>query len=426
MSRFRRLFGALAFPIFVVVVMPAAVAAAQPDIAGPPATTTIGMRRISGALALIPAALLYLLYRALPRPYIRAWVAMWLGLALPLFIGSMSTGPVNFGDDEWRTVRLNIARLSIAIAALTWMGGLTLLGLSASWIRSPMRWPRWLLPAGLAVAGWFLIGSVTIGLRAVTQGALVLGAIVFALDAIAFLRLARNERLVGALIIGVVMAIIPIDMVVTGVTGLTRTAGPAAIWVWTLVYALLALGMHLLVFEDVTWELRQLNTELRSAQSELKARAVTDELTGCFNRRFFDEIAPHELKRHQRYRRPLSLLFFDCDRFKQINDTRGHAVGDRVLETIGRVLRGHVRETDYVFRWGGDEFLAIITCDEVHAALKADEMTGAFAAEPILRELPPGVGLSVGAVTVPPDATELLTYVQLADARMYEMKQKSA
>ena len=401
-------------------------AAWQPDIAGPPETTTVGLRRASAVLTVLPAILLYFLYRAFPKPYIPAWIAMWLGLALPLFVGSIGVQGMDLSVESGRLIRHNIARIGVAISALTWLGGMTLLWLSAGWFRAPVRWPRWLFPAGLVTSAIFLIGSVTIGLVVVIRGGLFLGTALFILGAIAFLRLARRERLVGALIIGAVLAIEPVDMVMNGLTALTRVSGPIAAWGWTLLYGLLVLGMFMLVFEDVTWELRQRNVQLRAAQAELKSRVVTDALTGCFNRRFFDEITAHELKRHQRYGLPLSLLFFDCDRFKQINDTRGHDGGDRVLAAIGRVIRGRVRGTDYVFRWGGDEFLAVVTCDEPMAEAKAREITEAFAAEPLLLEMPPGTGLSVGYVTVPPDATELFSFVQMADRRMYAMKKKPA
>ena len=401
-------------------------AALQPDIAGPPETTTVGLRRASAVLTVLPAILLYFLYRAFPKPYIPAWIAMWLGLALPLFVGSIGVQGMDLSVESGRLIRNNIARIGVAISALTWLGGMTLLWLSAGWFRAPVRWPWWLSPAGLATSAIFLIGSVTIGLVVVIRGGLFLGTALFILGAIAFLRLARRERLVGALIIGAVLAIEPVDMVMNGLTALTRVSGPIAAWGWTLLYGLLVLGMFMLVFEDVTWELRQRNVQLRAAQAELKSRVVTDALTGCFNRRFFEEIAAHELKRHQRYGLPLSLLFFDCDRFKQINDTRGHDGGDRVLAAIGRVIRGRVRGTDYVFRWGGDEFLALVTCDEPMAEAKAREITEAFAAEPLLLEMPPGTGLSVGYVTVAPDAKELFSFVQLADRRMYTMKKKPA
>ena len=78
-----------------------------------------------------------------------------------------------------------------------------------------------------------------------------------------------------------------------------------------------------------------------------------------------------ELQRHDRFKLPLSLLFIDIDRFKAVNDTLGHEAGDRVLHYVARFLKRHIREADYVFRWGGDEFLVLITCSEDEARRKA-------------------------------------------------------
>ena len=94
---------------------------------------------------------------------------------------------------------------------------------------------------------------------------------------------------------------------------------------------------------------------------------ITDPLTGCRNRRFFDEIIGRELQRHRRYGIPMSLLFVDVDRFKAINDTLGHDAGDRVLREVAAFLLSNIREADYVFRWGGDEFLVLLSCEEDEA-----------------------------------------------------------
>jgi diguanylate cyclase (GGDEF)-like protein len=94
---------------------------------------------------------------------------------------------------------------------------------------------------------------------------------------------------------------------------------------------------------------------------------VTDALTGCRNRRFFDEIIAHELNLHRRYGTPLSLLFVDIDHFKAINDTLGHAAGDKVLREVASYLVRKTRDADYVFRWGGDEFLLLVSCREEEA-----------------------------------------------------------
>ena len=129
-----------------------------------------------------------------------------------------------------------------------------------------------------------------------------------------------------------------------------------------------------------------------------------------------------ELQRHARFRLPLSLLFIDINRFKQINDTLGHEAGDRVLQYVARFLRRHIREADYIFRWGGDEFLVLITCSGDEAARKAAALKAAFDAAPEAVNLPPGIGLSVGFTDVPPNTNDLTPLVGEADRRMYEDK----
>jgi diguanylate cyclase (GGDEF)-like protein len=73
---------------------------------------------------------------------------------------------------------------------------------------------------------------------------------------------------------------------------------------------------------------------------------------------------------HRRYNKPLTVVFVDLNRFKHLNDRFGHDVGDRVLRTVGGMLRRHVRESDYVIRWGGDEFLLLLTCTVAEAQVK--------------------------------------------------------
>ena len=168
-----------------------------------------------------------------------------------------------------------------------------------------------------------------------------------------------------------------------------------------MLYTLGALGIHQFVFEDMTYELRVTNRRLESAREELLQAAITDPLTGCHNRRFLDQVMDRELQRHARFELPLSLLFIDIDRFKQINDTLGHDAGDRVLQYVARFLKRHIREADYVFRWGGDEFLVLITCVGDEAERKAATLKAVVRRAPEAIELPPGIGLSVGFAEVP-------------------------
>lgn len=102
--------------------------------------------------------------------------------------------------------------------------------------------------------------------------------------------------------------------------------------------------------------------ELQEKNRQLELLAVTDQLTGLVNRRELDKALAEEVARGDRYSTDLSVILVDVDRFKSVNDTYGHAVGDAVLVDMANILRNHVRATDLVGRWGGEEFL--IVCRE--------------------------------------------------------------
>ncbi|MDI4634860.1 diguanylate cyclase [Pelomonas sp. V22] len=100
---------------------------------------------------------------------------------------------------------------------------------------------------------------------------------------------------------------------------------------------------------------------LQRALDSLKVLSTTDALTGCYNRLHFGERFPQELARALRYGRPLSTIFCDVDRFKSVNDTHGHAVGDQVLRAVGLRLRESLRSSgDWVVRYGGEEFVLVL------------------------------------------------------------------
>ena len=98
----------------------------------------------------------------------------------------------------------------------------------------------------------------------------------------------------------------------------------------------------------------------KAAEERLRALAMTDGLTGLFNRTYFDDRFQQEMKRAQRYKRHLSLVMFDVDRFKAINDRFGHGVGDEVLRQVSDSASGHLRETDVLARYGGEEFVVLL------------------------------------------------------------------
>jgi diguanylate cyclase (GGDEF)-like protein len=107
--------------------------------------------------------------------------------------------------------------------------------------------------------------------------------------------------------------------------------------------------------------------------TELQRTATVDPLTGLFNTRLFHEVLNRETARTHRYNTPLSLLMIDVDSFKRINDTFGHPVGDKLLTHIAQILERTVRNTDFVFRYGGDEFSVILPGTNVEGAIRAAE-----------------------------------------------------
>jgi diguanylate cyclase (GGDEF)-like protein len=132
-----------------------------------------------------------------------------------------------------------------------------------------------------------------------------------------------------------------------------------------------------------------------------------------------------ELQRHNRFKLPLSLLFIDIDRFKAVN-TRSATTPAIASCSTWRFLKRQIREADYVFRWGGDEFLVLITCVGEEARKKAEALKMAFDAGPEAVELPPGIGLSVGSIEAPAGATDLLLIITEADTLMYQDKGRRA
>jgi diguanylate cyclase (GGDEF)-like protein len=249
-------------------------------------------------------------------------------------------------------------------------------------------------------------------------------ATLLAWSAAGYLRLARKARSAGALVIGIGLTLISashlLAMLVSVVAGPGVTEGRLS-GVTVITTLFVALGMFILVFEDMTDELRLANRRLAGANEEVSRLAITDAQTGCHNRRFFDEVERRELERHRRYGTSLSVVFIDVNHFKRLNDTLGHDRGDAVLWMIGDLLRAHVRQSDYAIRWGGDEFLLLLSCGEEEAISKAAALKAAFERERANTALPDYLGLSVGVALVSPEEG-LRAAIRVADSRMYSDK----
>jgi diguanylate cyclase (GGDEF)-like protein len=152
--------------------------------------------------------------------------------------------------------------------------------------------------------------------------------------------------------------------------------------------------------------------------AELAELAGTDELTGCTVRRVLRQRVDEEIERALRTHGPLSLLMVDVDRFKGINDSYGHVVGDRVLATIGAVLQDNVRPFDVASRLGGDEFAVLLPETDTPGAVRV--------AERIFRDLAPctpvPVTLSIGVSSLDTSMPTAERLFDEADMALYQVK----
>ncbi len=107
--------------------------------------------------------------------------------------------------------------------------------------------------------------------------------------------------------------------------------------------------------------------------AELRAKVRVDELTGLLNRRAFEKDIAKEVSRVKRYKYPLSLIMCDIDHFKNVNDTYGHTIGDKVLKHLAQIWKKSVREIDAIYRYGGEEFLVLTPHTSKEDAFKLAE-----------------------------------------------------
>ncbi len=156
-------------------------------------------------------------------------------------------------------------------------------------------------------------------------------------------------------------------------------------------------------------------------EDQLRTAADTDELTQIWNRRHFYELLHEEMQRAERYRRPLALIMFDIDRFKLINDSHGHAVGDQVLIFVSREVQNEVRVTEHLARVGGDEFMLLLPETGLADASNTAERLRKMLAERPLK--PVGVISCSFGVCEHRQGESVDDFMRRADEAMYEAKQ---
>lgn len=168
------------------------------------------------------------------------------------------------------------------------------------------------------------------------------------------------------------------------------------------------------IFRDIT--------ERKRAEEQIHRFATLDSLTGILNRREFTRITESEIERVKRYGTPLTMLMYDLDHFKRVNDTFGHDVGDYVLQTIVQVVNENMRNTDIAGRWGGEEFMVLL--------LQTDLDSGRKVAEKLRQAIEQFTFDKVGQVTASFGVTQLLpeddvgSLTKRVDEALYDAKQR--
>ncbi len=180
-------------------------------------------------------------------------------------------------------------------------------------------------------------------------------------------------------------------------------------------------------------DLRQANAALQLAHSELKQMfeheqglARTDSLTGQTNRRYFFEIALREFTASIRYQRPLTIILFDIDGFKQVNDTFGHSIGDNILVQVARSAAEQIRDVDVLARYGGDEFIILLPqTGAKQAFLIAERIRNSVASTHLEAEssgLAVTLSIGVAEIKYTPNDEVIEDVIRRADLALYQAK----
>jgi diguanylate cyclase (GGDEF)-like protein/PAS domain S-box-containing protein len=167
--------------------------------------------------------------------------------------------------------------------------------------------------------------------------------------------------------------------------------------------------------------------EIESLNQKLREESIRDPLTGVFNRRYLNEAIPRDAARATRLKEPLSIAALDLDRFKEVNDSWGHAAGDLVLQALARTIASGSRGSDLVCRTGGEEFVVVLPGSTLEAALQlAESWRSAFGAS----EVETGTGarirgtVSIGVASFRAGQETVEETLVRADAALYEAKRQ--
>lgn len=334
-----------------------------------------------------------------------ARVRTWLTLLILLVpVGSLAVQPE--APQYW--IGLGVALVAVLAAVLLDHA-----------VRRGLYRPRLSLfttSADVTIVSLGLFAFWLIGMPIVTTNSRVLFEVYFVAIAAAALRYSPKAcALAGAMAIGQYLALSFVTWGVPGPGALSAGELTYGSFDWTIQF-----GRVVMLFAATVVALAVVNRTAR-----LRRLSTFDRLTGLFNRAYVEEYLGHELARAERERQPFVVAMLDVDHFKQFNDTFGHAAGDAALRQLADALRGALRRSDVVARYGGEEILVAMPGTQLQAALeKLDEVRVRVGLTEI--ELPRGgtaritVSMGVGALSL--DGSRLPDLLDAADARMYAAK----
>jgi diguanylate cyclase (GGDEF)-like protein len=179
------------------------------------------------------------------------------------------------------------------------------------------------------------------------------------------------------------------------------------------------------VFDNMAGALQQRDADMRRVLQEVQEQAVTDPLSGLYNRRFLFDLLPRELTRVQRKKLPLAVMMIDIDYFKRVNDRYGHEAGDLTIKAVAQAIKSTLRSSDYTCRYGGEEFAVVLPELPVEgASVRAEAIRATVEA---LKIKCPGsrqinVTVSIGIAASPDHGSNADLLLRAADEALYEAK----
>ncbi len=366
-----------------------------------------------GVLGLVSLVLIYMHYSEHP-----SWEgpvdAGIVALSLIVLLWVLVIPDANLDSDAW------LARVGTAYLAV--LGGLAVgVGGMVVWRGSVMhRWLHWALAGSGFLAADIALSIAAqpsgehIGLRLVGMAAGVLAATFLAVAALRREGIDDHPAAPGG------PAHIPRSRVRRILPAVAMLGAVSAIALDHGAVGLIAIGAAVLLVVQVLGTLELVERLL----DERSRWAATDALTGAYNRRQLDADLPVLAARAQRSGEPLTAMLVDIDRFKQVNDSHGHAVGDAVLQGIASAMTGELRAGDPLFRIGGDEFVILLPATAPAQAIAlADRILAAVAAASrAILPNGPVVTVSIGVVEVESEEMGTLGIIESADAALYAAK----